>query len=54
MPHIVSQEQNSLIHGRNIRDYILLTSKVANLLNKTYGGNITMKVDISGEFETLN
>lgn len=54
LPYIISQEQKAFIYGRSIRDHMLLTPMVANLMHeKTYGGNIAKKVDISKAFETL-
>lgn len=55
IPHIISQEHKVFIHGRSIKDCICLASEVANLLhNKSFGGNIAMKVDISKDFNTPN
>ncbi|GAU35456.1 hypothetical protein TSUD_364120 [Trifolium subterraneum] len=55
MPIIISKEQRGFIHGRNIKDCIGLTSEVINLLhNKSFGGNIAMKIDISKAFDTLD
>ncbi|GAU48100.1 hypothetical protein TSUD_133200 [Trifolium subterraneum] len=55
LPSIISQEQRAFIHGRKIADCICLTSEVVNLLhNKSFGGNVALKVDISKAFDTLN
>lgn len=55
LPHIISKEQKGFRGGRSIRDCIVLTLEVANLLHrKTLGGNITLKVDISKAFDTLS
>jgi hypothetical protein len=48
MPSIISPEQRGFIHGRLIRVCICLTSEAINLLhNKSYGGNLALKIDIS-------
>jgi hypothetical protein len=55
MPSIISPEQRGFIHGRLIRDCICLTSEAINLLhNKSYGGNLALKIDISKAFDTIN
>jgi ribonuclease HI len=55
MPSIISPEQRGFIHGRLIRDCICLTSETINLLhNKSYGGNLALKIDISKAFDTIN
>lgn len=47
VPRIIPQEQKGFIHGRIIRDCILLTVEVSNLMHKKiYGDNIVIKVDI--------
>jgi hypothetical protein len=40
---------------KNIRDCILLASDAINLLhNKSFRGNVTMEIDVSKAFDTLN
>lgn len=54
MPVLISKEQKGFIHGRNIRDCLCTASEAANLLlNKSYGGNLILKIDISKAFDTL-
>ncbi|PNY16800.1 ribonuclease H, partial [Trifolium pratense] len=54
MPTIISKEQRGFIQDRNIKDCICLASEAINLLhNKSYGGNVAMKIDISKAFDTL-
>jgi len=55
MPGIVSDEQMGFIQGRNIKDCICMASEAINLLhNKSYGGNLAIKIDISKAFDTLD
>jgi hypothetical protein len=55
MPSIISPEQRGFIQGRFIRDSICLASEAINLLhNKSFGGNLALKIDISKAFDTLN
>lgn len=55
MPHIISNEHNKFIKGRSIKDYICLTYKAINILNKKcYGRNVALKIDIAKAFDTLN
>nr|ABN09154.1 RNA-directed DNA polymerase (Reverse transcriptase) [Medicago truncatula] len=55
MPNIVSQEQRGFIQGRNIKDCVCLASEAINMLDqKSFGGNLAFKVDISKAFDTLN
>ncbi|MCI27041.1 RNA-directed DNA polymerase (Reverse transcriptase), partial [Trifolium medium] len=54
LPTFISEEQRGFIQGRNIRDCICLASEATNLLhNKTYGGNLALKIDITKAFDTL-
>jgi hypothetical protein len=54
LPVVVSQEQMGFIHDRNIKDCLCTTSEVANLLhNKTFGGNLALKIDITKAFDSL-
>jgi hypothetical protein len=54
LPSIISEEQMGFIHGRNIKDCLCIASEAANLLhNKSYGGNLALKIDISKAFDTL-
>jgi hypothetical protein len=55
LPTIVSKEQKGFIQGRNIKDCICTASEAINLLhNKTFGGNLAMKIDITKAFDTLD
>lgn len=55
MPHIISNERNNFIKGRSIKDYICLTYKAINILNKKcYGRNVALKIDIPKAFDSLN
>jgi hypothetical protein len=54
LPSIISKEQRGFVNGRNIKDCICLTSEAVNLLpKKAFGGNLTLKIDISKAFDTL-
>jgi hypothetical protein len=54
MPLIISEEQRGFIQGGNIRDCICTTLEAINLLhNRSFGGNVAFKVDISKAFDTL-
>ncbi|GAU22346.1 hypothetical protein TSUD_106740 [Trifolium subterraneum] len=54
MPFIISEEQMGFIHDRNIKDCLCIASEAANLLhNKSFGGNLALKIDISKAFDTL-
>jgi len=51
---LVSKEHKGFIHGRNIKDCLCMASEAANLLhNKSYRGNLILKIDISKAFDTL-
>ncbi|XP_058783393.1 uncharacterized protein LOC131658076 [Vicia villosa] len=53
--NIISTEQKGFIAGRNIKDGICLTSEAINLLgNKSFSGNVALKIDISKVFDYLN
>ncbi|GAU35013.1 hypothetical protein TSUD_103360 [Trifolium subterraneum] len=55
MPSIISEEQNGFIHDRNIKDCLCTASEAINLLhNKSYGGNLALKIDITKAFDTLD
>ncbi|KAK2388551.1 hypothetical protein QL285_062226 [Trifolium repens] len=55
MPVIVSEEQKGFIHDRNIKDCLGIASEAANLLhNKSFGGNLALKIDINKAFDTLD
>jgi hypothetical protein len=55
MPAITSVQQRGFIKGRSIKDCICLTSEAINLLNKkSFGGNLSLKVDIAKAFDTLD
>jgi len=48
------KEQRGFVEDTKLRDCVCLTLDVINLLqNKAYGGNITLKIDISKAFDTL-
>ncbi|MCH95958.1 RNA-directed DNA polymerase (Reverse transcriptase), partial [Trifolium medium] len=54
MPSLISEEQMGFIHDRNIKDSLCIASEAANLLhNKSYGGNLALKIDITKAFDTL-
>ncbi|GAU38423.1 hypothetical protein TSUD_396030 [Trifolium subterraneum] len=54
MPSLISEEEMGFIHGRDIKDCLCIASEAANLLhNKSYGGNLALKIDISKAFDTL-
>jgi len=54
LPNIVSQEKKGFVKGRNIKDYIALTSQEINLLDKkSFGCNLAIKIFISKAFDTL-
>jgi ribonuclease HI len=55
MPNIISEEQKGFIHGRDIRDCLCIASEAANFLhNKSFGGNLALKIDIAKAFDTLD
>ena len=55
MPANTSVQQRGFIKGRSIKDCICLTSEAINLLHKkSYGGNLSLKVDIAKAFDTLD
>ena len=55
MPAITSVQQRGFIKGRSIKDCICLTSEAINTLhNKSFGGNLALKVDIAKAFDTLD
>lgn len=52
---IISPNQTAFVKGRKIHQSIGLASECFNLLdNKTYGGNLALKVDIAKAFETID
>jgi hypothetical protein len=54
LPSIISEEQRGFIHERNIKDCLCIASEATNLLqNKSFGGNLALKIDISKAFDTL-
>jgi len=54
MPSLISKEKRGFIHGRNIKDCILIASEATNFLDtKSFGENLALKVDIVKEFDTL-
>jgi hypothetical protein len=55
MPSLVSEEQKGFIHERNIKDCLCTASEAINLLqNKSFGGNLALKIDITKAFDTLD
>ncbi|XP_058783255.1 uncharacterized protein LOC131657925 [Vicia villosa] len=55
LPSLISFEQKGFIKGRNIRDGICLTSEAINLLNnKSFSGNIALKIDITKAFDSIS
>jgi ribonuclease HI len=55
LPSIISDEQKGFIHDRNIQDCICIASEAVNLLhNKSFGGNLALKIDIRKAFDTLD
>ncbi|XP_058726157.1 uncharacterized protein LOC131597478 [Vicia villosa] len=55
LPTLISPEQKGFIAGRNIKDDICLTSETINLLgNKSFSGNVALKIDITKAFDSLN
>jgi hypothetical protein len=54
MPNLISVEQKGFIHGRDIKDCLCIASEAANLLhNKSFGGNVALKIDITKAFDSL-
>jgi hypothetical protein len=55
LPSILSEEHHGFIKDRNIKDCLCIASEAANLLhNKSFGGNLALKIDITKAFDTLN
>jgi hypothetical protein len=55
LPNLISKEQHGFIHGRDIKDCLCIASEAANLLhNKSFGGNLALKIDITKAFDTLD
>jgi len=55
MPAITSVQQRGFIKGMSIKDCICLTSEAINVLHKkSFGGNLSLKVDIAKAFDTLD
>ncbi|XP_058733339.1 uncharacterized protein LOC131604944 [Vicia villosa] len=55
LPCLISNEQKGFILGRNIKDSICLTFEAINILgNKSYSGNVALKIDKSKAFDTLS
>lgn len=54
-PKIVSDQQCGFIRDRHIKDCVCVTSKAINMLqNRSFGGNIAMKIDIKNAFDTMD
>jgi hypothetical protein len=55
MPDLISAEQHGFIHGRDIKNCLCIASEAANLFhNKSFGGNLALKIDITKAFDTLD
>jgi hypothetical protein len=55
MPGLISEEQKGFIHGRDIKDCLCIASEATNFLhNKSFGGNLALKIDITKAFDTLD
>lgn len=55
MPIIISKEKKRFLKGRCIKDYIGFTSETTNLTHKKSSrGNLSMKVGITKDFDSLN
>ncbi|PNX96059.1 ribonuclease H [Trifolium pratense] len=55
LPDLISNEQRGFVQGRQIKDCILLTSEAINMLHqKSYGGNLAIKIDIAKAFDTID
>jgi len=55
LPDIVSKEERGFIKGRQIKDFICLTSEAINMLhNKSFGGNLAIKIDIAKAIDTID
>lgn len=52
---IITENQRGPIQGRNILDYIAVTSEAINMLDtKAFSGNLSIKVDIKMVFDTMD
>lgn len=55
LPTLISPKQKGFLAGRNIKGDICLTSEAINLLgNKSFSGNVALKIDITKDFDSLN
>lgn len=55
MPILISKEKKGFIRGRNIKNCICLASKEFNALDKkSFGGNLSIKVDVNKDFNILD
>jgi len=55
LSNLISKEQRGFIRGRNIKDCIALTLEAINVLDRrSFGGNLSMKIDVSKAFDTLS
>jgi hypothetical protein len=55
LPDLISDKQKGFIHDRNIKDCLCIASEATNLLhNKSFGGNLALKIDITKAFGTLD
>jgi len=54
MPNLISKQQRGFTQGRHIKDCICLTSEAINVLhNRSFRGNLAMKIDIAKAFDTI-
>jgi hypothetical protein len=54
LPSLISEEQRGFVRDRNIKDCLFIASEATNLLhNKSFGGNLALKIDISKAFDTV-
>jgi hypothetical protein len=55
LPDIISKDQRRFMKGRQIKDYICLTSEAINMLrNKSYGGNLAIEIGIAKAFDIID
>ncbi|XP_058783349.1 uncharacterized protein LOC131658030 [Vicia villosa] len=55
LPTLISKEQKGFVSGRNIKDAICLAFEAINILpNKSFSGNVALKIDIAKAFDTLS
>ncbi|CAM8972587.1 unnamed protein product [Rhodiola kirilowii] len=55
LPSLISEEQAGFVKGRNIHETIGLAHEMVNdINNKTFGGNIVVKLDMSKAYDRLS